>query len=54
MYRVTVEKLLEPTQPDQDPVKVYEQTVDELDMRLVMQAVIHKPRKPREPRKAKS
>lgn len=55
MFRILIE---ESTQPQQEGtptqyIKRYEQTVDELDLRLVMQAVNKVPRKPRIRKEAK-
>jgi hypothetical protein len=56
-YKITIEKLDEPGGKalDGTPLRsrIYEQTVDELDLRAVMQAVNSKPRKPRKPKEEK-
>ena len=56
MYRITIEKI--PSFPDNEegaistvPCKVYEQTVEELDIRAVMAAVNQRKRGPRAPKK---
>ena len=52
-YRITVEEIVPAEAPGADVVIArYIQQVDELDLRAVINAVMHKPRKPRE-RKAK-
>lgn len=53
MFRVLVEEIAErypADAPASDPVKRFEQCVDELNLRAVIQAVNLRPRKAREPK----